>query len=54
MLSTTSSNSKRANKSIILNHNPEYLIDFTRFPSRFANEEEALSTYNALSLPLKI
>ena len=30
------------------------IIDFSNFPKEFINEEDALSTYNKLGLPLKI
>eukprot|EP00347_Sterkiella_histriomuscorum_P007670 403348024 len=46
--------SGRSGKSIILSYNQEQFVDFSRFPCRFANEEEALQTYNAMGLPYKI
>ena len=33
---------------------PDRFVDFTRFPTTFAHEEEALTTYNAMGLQYKI
>jgi hypothetical protein len=33
-----------------MNFAPENFVDFSRFPTRFATIDEALSAYNALGL----
>ena len=33
---------------------PDLYVDFSHFPTQFRNEDEALNTYNALGVELKI